>query len=321
MQNAIALTYQSTELTEAINTERLSQLLSQFNQAMDLRVRAQEIASNTAQAYARGAERFIQWQALNGSGSGLADTIREWKAAMIESGSKPSAINTWLAGVRALFAYATESGLILSNPASTIKGATRKGTKKRHARESLTDLEARRLLAMPDTGTAQGKRDAAILSVMLYTAARGVELHRADLADLQTQNGRLVLFVQGKGHGEKDDFIVISHAEAALMDWLGVRGSKPGALFCSLSNRSAGQRLSLQAYRAMIKDYMRLAGVQGNKSTHSLRHTAITKAITEGVPLHKVSKGLARHASMDTTMIYFHELDRLSDPAEDYIKY
>ena len=240
---------------------------------------------------------------------------------MIESGSKPAAINTWLAGVRALFAWASESGLIASNPASSIKGAQRKGTKKRHARESLSDLEARRLLAMPDTSTAQGKRDAAILSVMLYTAARGVELHRADLADLQTQNGRLVLFVQGKGHGEKDDFIVISHAEAALMDWLGVRGSKPGALFCSLSNRSAGQRLSLQAYRAMIKDYMRLAGVQGNKSTHSLRHTAITKAITEGVPLHKVSKGLARHASMDTTMIYFHELDRLSDPAEDYIKY
>ena len=138
MQNAITLTYQSTELAEAINTERLSQLLSQFNQAMDLRVRAQEIASNTAQAYARGAERFIQWQALNGSGSGLADTIREWKAAMIESGSKPSAINTWLAGVRALFTYATESGLILSNPASTIKGATRKGTKKRHAREDLS---------------------------------------------------------------------------------------------------------------------------------------------------------------------------------------
>ena len=174
---------------------------------------------------------------------------------------------------------------------------------------------------MPDTGTAQGKRDNAILSIMLYTAARGVELHRADLADLQTQGGRLVLFVQGKGHGEKDDFVVIAHAESALRDWLGVRGNKQGPLFCSLSNRSAGERLSLQAYRAMIKDYMRLAGVQGNKSTHSLRHTAITKAISEGVPLHKVSKGLARHASMDTTMIYFHELDRLTDPAEDHINY
>lgn len=318
MQTAITLSNESTALTEPAN---VTHLLEQFSSALALKVRAQEIASNTAQAYTRGAQRFIDWRSCNGSGSGIADTIREWKAALIESGIKPASINTWLAGVRALFAYAYESGMIASNPASSIKGATRKGTKKRHARESLSDLEARRLLAMPDNTTAQGKRDLAILSLMLYTAARGVELHRADLADLQTQGGRLVLFVQGKGKAEKDDFVVIAHAELALRDWLGARGNKAGALFCSLSNRSAGERLSLPAYRAMATDYMRLAGVSGNKSTHSLRHTAITKAITEGVPLHKVSKGLARHASMDTTMIYFHELDRLSDPAEDHINY
>lgn len=317
MLDTITLTHNS-QLAEQTNA---SALIQPFAEALDLRVRAGEIASNTALAYTRGADRFVSWSASNGRGAGLTDSIREWKAALIESGAKPSAINTWLAGVRALFNWAAESQLIPYNPAKSIKGATRKGTKKRHARESLTDTEARRLLAMPDADTAQGKRDLAILSIMLYTAARGVELYRADLADLQTQGGRLVLFVQGKGRGEKDDFIVLSKAEDALRDWLGVRGSQAGALFTSLSNRSAGERLSLQAYRALIKDYMRLAGVQGNKSTHSLRHTAITKAISQGVPLHKVSKGLARHASMDTTMIYIHEIDRLSDPAEDYITY
>lgn len=50
-----------------------------------------------------------------------------------------------------------------------------------------------------------------------------------------------MLFVQGKGHGEKDDFVVIAHAESALRDWLGVRGNKQGSLFCfkSLSWRAA----------------------------------------------------------------------------------
>lgn len=318
MQNALTLSPTNYELTQSAS---VSALLEQFSHALDLRVRAQEIANNTALAYTRGAERFATWSNAQGLSAGSADTIREWKAAMIESGAKPSAINTWLAGVRALFAWASESGLIAYNPASTIKGAQRKGTKKRHARESLTDLEARRVLAMPETTTKQGLRDCAILSLMLYTAIRGIELHRAELADLKTQGGRLVLFVQGKGHTEKDDFVVLAHAEQALRDWLGVRGTKPGALFTSLSNRSAGERLSLQALRALVKDYYRLAGVQGNKSTHSLRHTAISKAIAAGVPLHKVSKGLARHASMDTTLIYVHELDRLSDPAEEHITY
>ena len=109
-------------------------------------------------------------------------------------------------------------------------------------------------------------------------------------------------------------------AELALRDWLSIRGSDEGALFVSLSNRSNGERLCLRAIRGIVKKYYKLAGIVGNKTTHSLRHTAITKAISAGVPIQKV-KGLARHSSIETTMIYFHELDRLEDPAEAYIIY
>ncbi len=42
-----------------------------------------------------------------------------------------------------------------------------------------------------------------MLCLMAYTAARQIELHRADLADLRTISGHLVLAVQGKGRGEK----------------------------------------------------------------------------------------------------------------------
>jgi hypothetical protein len=30
---------------------------------------------------------------------------------------------------------------------------------------------------------------------------------------------------------------------------------------------------------------------------------------------------MSRHASLDTLMIYFHETDRIEDPAEQYIDY
>ena len=70
-----------------------------------------------------------------------------------------------------------------------------------------------------------------MLCVMLYTAARGIELHRADIEDLKTMDGALVLQVQGKGHYEKDDFLVLSHeAESAMRDWLVLRGKESGAL-------------------------------------------------------------------------------------------
>jgi integrase len=133
---------------------------------------------------------------------------------------------------------------------------------------------------------------------------------------------RLVLYVTGKGHVEADAVIVIANhkAENTLYDWLTVRGDQPGPLFTSLSDRSRRQRLGLRALRGIIKDYFKAAGVHGNKTTHSLRHTAISKAILKVAPVQKV-QSMARHKNIDTTMIYYHEVDRLTNPAEDFIGY
>jgi integrase/recombinase XerD len=160
------------------------------------------------------------------------------------------------------------------------------------------------------------------LSLMGYTAARTVEVNRVDLADMRTEKGRLVLYVIGKGHIEADAVIVVANhkAENALYDWLAIRGNQPGLLFTSLSDRSRGQRLGLRSLRGIVKDYFKAAGVRGNKTTHSLRHTAISKAILKGAPVQKV-QSMVRHKNIDTTMIYYHEVDRLTNPAEDFIDY
>lgn len=316
MSNAQIIPAQNTQLTQQA---QLDELLNPWAQALALRVSAQELAENSSKSYQRGARRFLSFCQEQDLDARAPDSVREWKAALLTE-YKPATVNAWLAGVKALFAWLSETGIISHNPAEHIKGAKRKGTNKRHARESLTDSEMRRLLALPDE-SAQGKRDAAILALMSYAALRQVEVYRADLADLKTQSGRLVLEVQGKGRQEKDEIVVImGDAEQALRDWISARGSDEGALFVSLSNRSRGERLCLRAIRGIVKKYYSLAGIVGNKTTHSLRHTAITKAISAGVPIQKV-KGLARHSSIETTMIYFHELDRLEDPAEAYISY
>ena len=97
--------------------------------------------------------------------------------------------------------------------------------------------------------------------------------------------------------------------------------SKPEPLFVSFSNRSNGQGLSGGALRLIVKTAYRQAGITSERKTaHSLPHTAITKAIQRGAKPIKV-QSMARHKSLDTTMIYYHELDRLEDPAEDYIRY
>jgi hypothetical protein len=46
-----------------------------------------------------------------------------------------------------------------------------------------------------------------------------------------------------------------------------------------------------------------------NKSAHSLRHSAISTAIRNGASLPQV-QAMARHTSVNTTMIYFHQTGR-----------
>lgn len=304
---------------EIVETFNLQSSVHEWEEHLLKRVFAGTMSADTAGTYQRGMAKFTAW--LMGK-TPNNDTILEWMAYLKSQGSKPAAVNAWLGGVRSFFGWATTRAHIPFNPAQGIRGAKRSGTKKRHIREALTDAEVKRLLQQPDRNTPEGKRDYALLVIQLYTAARGIELYRADIADLQTQNGRLVLLVQGKGHEEKDEpLVLVSEAAAAIRDWLAVHPSKKGALFVSLSDRSKGERLSRSGTREILKRYFKQAGIVGNKTTHSLRHTAITKAIHNGVPITRVSKQLARHASIDTTMIYVHETDRLSDPVEEHIFY
>ncbi len=296
-------------------------LVSDWHAALDLQVNAGELAETTATTYKRGMGQFLEWAEQRET---LSDeTIRQWKADLLAEGYKPGAVNTWLAGVRAFFAWAVGARRLLHNPAAAVKGAKRTGTSKAHKRSALTDAEVLRVLEAPNRETDQGKRDAAIIYLMAYTAARQVEAHRADLTDIKTEGGRLVLAVRGKGRQEADELIVIAHpdAEAALHDWLSARGNEPGALFVSLSNRAKNERLSLRAIRGIVKAAYKAAGVVGkNKTTHSLRHTAITTAVKRGAPIQKV-QAMARHANISTTMIYYHETDRIENPAEEFIRY
>lgn len=312
---ATQFTIQDTALP---GTFKVTAVTDEWRENLGHRCQAGTVSQDTANTYRRGMDKFIAWL---GDRPVHSETILDWLAYLRNNGNRPGAINAWYNGVKDFFKWAAARNYT-ANPTLGVPGARRSGTKKRHIREALDDAEVIRLLRQPDRSTPEGKRDYALLAIQLYTAARGIELYRADVADLETQGGRLVLMVQGKGQNEKNEtLILVSEAAEAVRDWLGVHPNKDGALFVSLSARSKGERLSRSATREILKRYFNAAGIVGNKSTHSLRHTAITNALRHGVPITRVSKQLARHASIDTTMVYVHETDRLTDPVEDHIYY
>jgi integrase/recombinase XerD len=301
----------------------IRKLIVTWQHSLELQALAGEISANTQQAYMRGFNRFLDWADDLYLESVSADVLRAWIADLRRRGYRPASVNAWLAGVRAFFAWAVASRRLSTDPTLGLHGVMRRGASRRHSRSALTDQEVLRVLALPDRTKPRGCRDFALLCLMAYTAARQIELNRADLSDLRTVSGHLVLNVQGKGREEKDEVLVLANPEVenAVHDWLAHRGQQPGPLFTSLSRRSPGERLSLRSIRRLVKNYYLLAGVRGDdKTTHSLRHSAITSAVRHGAPVQKV-RSMARHASIDTTMIYFHEVDRVENPAEAFIKY
>ncbi len=293
-------------------------VLDEYLADLKLQVESGQLAPTTAITYRLGIGRFVDYAVS----AGRIDTaiLQEWVIQLRKKNYTPSTVNTWLAGVRAFLAWAVAHQLIPYNPARDIKGA-RRDNRAKHLRAPLSDAEVVAVLSIPGDSD-QAVRDRAYLTLRAYTAVRDIELHRADLADLKTRGERTVLFIQGKGHVSKDDFVVLNEdAQRALRDWLRVRGNRAGPLFTSLSNKSRGSCLSLRAIRDLVKSAYRAAGVIGDdKTSHSLRHSAITNAIEHGAPIEK-AKSMARHRDISTTAIYYHTTTRLREPAEDFIHY
>jgi len=280
----------------------------------------------TLTAYKKSIEVFKDWVIENGlrdPGIVKPSDIREYKRILAEQYA-PQTVNLRLSGVRSFFRFLVNTDRLLANPAAEINGVKRSKSK-RHKREELTSEEVRAVIGTCQGDmTPQGKRDLAILTLMAYCGLRSIEINRANMANLKTENDRLVLEVQGKGYKEADEIVIIPRdQEQVIHAWIAERkeASPDGPLFISMSNRAKGARLSLRGIRNLAKDRFKLAGVVGDKkSTHSLRHSAITNAIRNGASPMQV-QAMARHASFDTTLGYIHAVNRIDNPAEDFIRY
>ncbi|MBK7141481.1 MAG: tyrosine-type recombinase/integrase [bacterium] len=87
-------------------------------------------------------------------------------------------------------------------------------------------------------------------------------------------------------------------------------------LFASVSYRNSRQRLSTRSIRRIVKVALRQCGLDSARlSAHSLRHTAVTLSLQGGASPQE-AQAMARHSSIETTMIYAHNIDRIAHAPE-----
>ena len=270
-----------------------------------------DASPKTAETYRRAIRQFISWLYAQGITTPTRETVLAWRAAL-EVDHKPTTIQGYIVAVRRFFAWLEESGLY-KNVAANVKGAK---IDKNFKKDYLTPDQLKAVLAGIKRENAQGRRDYAITAIMATCGLRDIEVSRAKVGDLRTLGAQTVLYIQGKGRAEKTEFVIIpAQVESAIRASLADRKSATDAdpLFASLSNNSAGKAMTTRSISGTIKSALRAAGYNSERLTaHSLRHTAITLALIGGASLQETQQ-YARHASINTTMIYAHNLDRAAN--------
>ena len=281
-----------------------------------------DVSANTVRTYQEALKNFTRWLTTHDGTEAepSPETVRAYREWLKRERSANTVLTYWVA-LRRFFQYAALNDLIQKNPVEGLKGLRRP---RGHLRRDLSRGELRAVFEAIDTSTELGKRDHAMINLMARNGLRIIEIHRANVGDVEARHHRRIMRIWGKGRDERDEFVVLARpTEIALDDYLDARGAlEPNEpLFAKASGTAYNgeARLSTRHIRRRITHYFEQAGVKTDRtSVHSLRHSFVTLAIEGGATLME-AQAAARHRSIQTTMVYFHEHGRLDNPVEDRI--
>ena len=239
-------------------------------------------------------------------------------------GLAPATVRRKLSALADLFNYLCEQNAVAHNP---VKGVKRPAEGANEGKTpALSDAQAKRLLDAPDANTLKGKRDRAILAVLLYHALRRAELCSMRVKDYAIRRGVQTLAVHGKGG--KIRYLPAHPAAVRLieeyLDDNGHRQDADGPLFRPAKSRTRNLERPLSGtsiYSSIVKRHAEAAQIPLEAvRPHSLRATAATNALEHGADIAKVQEWLG-HANISTTRLYDKRNSRPEDSPTFKVSY
>lgn len=303
----------SIENCEIAETQVLQEsLLEDFKSFLDA-------SPSTVQTYMRGIKQLYRYLYENGINRPTREDIIDFRENL-KMEHKATTVQSYMTSVKLFFKWTGSCGLY-PNIGENLKGAK---ISREHKKDYFTSKQAKKILSTIDVDTVQGKRDYAIVSLMIGTALRDKEVVNADIGDIRTVADTTVLYILGKGRDEKAEYVkLMEPVENAIRDYIAClpaeNRKQECPIFASLSNRNFGGRLTERSVSRICKTAMKNAGFDSDRLTaHSLRHTAVTLSLLGGATLQEAQQ-FARHSNISTTQIYAHNLSRAQNRCEETI--
>jgi len=204
-----------------------------------------------------------------------------------------------VASVKSFFHYLLHGAAISDDPTATLDTPA----VERRSPRTLTSDEVDRLLTESRRGTGpKVLRDAAMIEALFATGMRVSELTALNTDDVNLASGTVRCF----GKGAKERIIpMYERAVTALRAYLDegrlafLKNRDEKALFLN----PRGARLTRQGLWLIIKEYVGEAGIDGEVTPHTLRHSFATHLLGGGAGLRDVQR-LLGHSNLSSTQVY-----------------
>lgn len=219
----------------------------------------------------------------------------------------PSTVSRSVAAMRTFFQYLMKEKRIVQDPSEHLHPP--KVEKK--VPEILTVEEVDLLLSQPDTRTAKGLRDRAMLELLYATGIRVSELIHLRGSDLHLQMGYITCSDEGR-----ERIIPFGNAAKRALEsyFKGAREKLcPGGACEYLFTNCSGSVMSRQGFWKVLKGYAKAAGITKDITPHTLRHSFAAHLIQNGADLRSVQEMMG-HSDIATTQMYLNaELYKMKD--------
>lgn len=162
--------------------------------------------------------------------------------------------------------------------------------------------EARRLLDAPDRMTALGRRDYAILQLLLTYGVRAQQICSLSLEDISWRSDTLA-FSPLKG-GRRIEVPLVPSVGEAILAYLRCGRPQTSSRRVFLSTKPPYPPLAGSSIGSLVARAFAKTGIASpHHGSHALRHAWATRMLEEGRPL-KTIADLLGHRSLETTRIY-----------------
>lgn len=214
-----------------------------------------------------------------------------------KEGRAASTISRQLAAIKAFFHYELQKGHIKENPARYLRAPR----VEKRVPVILSAEEIRALLSQPGECSPKAIRDKAMLELLYATGIRVSELIGLRLGDLNMQIGYITCR-DGKREriipfGKSTARILNRYLDSARQELL--KGRASDWLFTNCS----GGSMSRQGFWKLVKHYGEKAGIRGDITPHTLRHSFAAHLIRGGADIRAVQAMLG-HADSTTAQMY-----------------